>query len=47
LRLTLGEQQLSLWVVTEQWGTAWRVTTQHPMAGKPVAIKFKVVAHQA
>ena len=44
LRLTLGERQLSLWVLTEQWGTAWRVSTHHPLAGQSMTIKFKVIA---
>jgi FKBP-type peptidyl-prolyl cis-trans isomerase 2 len=46
LLLTMGESQISFWVTAEQWGTAWRVTTQHPLGGKSLAIKFKVVAHQ-
>lgn len=44
IRCTLGERQLSLWVLAEQWGTAWRVSTQHPLAGQRLTIKFKVIA---
>lgn len=46
LRLTLGPRQLSLWIVGEQWGTTWRVTTQHPLVGRQLDIVVKVVAHQ-
>lgn len=46
LRLRLGHRQLSLWIIAEQWGSAWRVTTQHPLAGKRLDMTIKVVAHQ-
>lgn len=45
LRLSDGENSVSVWVVAEQWGTAWRVSTKHPCAGMHVAMTVKVVAH--
>ncbi len=45
LRLSVGDETVTVWVVAEQWGTAWRVSTKHPYAGMNVAMTVKVIAH--
>ena len=45
LRLRHGDTSVNVWVVAEQWGTAWRVSTKHPCAGMHVAMVIKVVSH--
>jgi len=46
LCLRTADTSVTVWVVAEQWGTAWRVCTKHPYAGMNVAMVLKVVGHQ-
>lgn len=45
LRIRYADSCVTVWVVAEQWGTAWRVCTKHPYAGMQVAMVVKVVGH--
>ena len=45
LRLCVDDKSVVVWVVAEQWGTAWRITTKHPYAGMHVAMTVKVIEH--
>jgi FKBP-type peptidyl-prolyl cis-trans isomerase 2 len=46
IRLRHGDKCVTVWVVAEQWGTAWRVTTKHPCCGLNMAMTVKLVAHK-
>lgn len=46
IRLRHGDKCVTVWVVAEQRGTAWRVTTRHPCSGLHMAMTVKLVAHQ-
>ena len=46
IKLSLGDTQVLLWAIAKQWGTAWRVSTRHPLAGHYLEMQLRIVAHE-
>jgi FKBP-type peptidyl-prolyl cis-trans isomerase 2 len=45
LCLRQGERAFTVWVLQEQMGGRWLITTKHPYAGLSLAMTVKIVVH--